>query len=78
MTDERKTNLADPTSERTSDQSTQTAGGLTGGRSDEARAAADAREHDRENEENDWTPGNTGEEKNQTLPTDDATLKTNI
>jgi hypothetical protein len=78
MTDERKTNLADPTSERTSAQSTQTAGGLTGGRTDEARAAADAREHDRENEENDWTPGNTREAENPTLPADDASLKTNI
>jgi hypothetical protein len=78
MSGNRKTNPSDPTSERTTDQSTQTAGGLTGGRSDDARAAADAREHDRENEESDSRPVHTGDGKDPALPADDATLKTTI
>ena len=70
MTDlKRRTNPSDPTAERTAEQSTQTASGLT-----------DAEDVvDRESEERYRTPRKYEEEhEDAALPADDATLKTNI
>ena len=72
---ERKTNLADPTAERTSDQSTQTAGNLSGGQETREDAVA------RERRDQDAEPARRYEEDVQedpALPSNDATLKTNI
>jgi hypothetical protein len=74
MSAERRTPPADPTSERTSDQSTQTTGGLTGGRDDASRDAADRRETD---------VGDSGRPdqdraSDPVLPADDSTLATKI
>lgn len=70
MTDQkRRTNPSDPTAERTAEQSTQTASGLT-----------DAEDIiDRESEERYRTPRKYEEDNaDPALPADDASLKTNI
>lgn len=73
MSGERKTPPADPTSERTTDQSSQTAGGLTTGREKPARGAEGTREHDVDDQDRDRAGTS-----DPALPADDATLKTNI
>ena len=72
---ERKTNLADPTAERTADQSTQTAANLSGGQeTHEDTVARERRGQDSE------PPRRYDEdvEEDPALPSNDATLKTNI
>ena len=75
MSGERETPLSDPTAERTSDQSTQTAGGLAGGREDATRGTGKDRDPD---------PPHKGpaerrpDDEDPALPAGDATLKTTI
>lgn len=72
MSGERKTNPSDPTAEGTADQSTQTAGGLTGGR-DNARGATPGggREGSKDNRDQ-------HDDDDPALPSGDASLKTTI
>lgn len=77
----RRANQSDPTSERTSEQSTQTASGLTGGR--RGPEVASEREADdllnRDAEDRYETPRRYEEgETDPALPADDATLNTKI
>ena len=72
MSGERKTNPSDPTAEGTADQSTQTAGGLTGGR-DNARGAGPR--GDREGSKQTPDPH---DDDDPALPAGDASLKTTI
>ena len=79
---DRRPNPADPTAERTSEQSTPTASGLTGGRTDP--------EQPRRNDDNDELKPRGGEDARATprghdaadddpvMPTDDASLGTKI
>lgn len=77
----RRANQSDPTSERTSEQSTQTASGLTSGR--RGPEVASEREADdllnRDAEERYDTPRRYEEgDTDPALPADDATLNTKI
>jgi hypothetical protein len=79
---DRRPNPADPTAERTSEQSTPTASGLTGGRPGPEQA--------RRNDDNDDLIGRTGEddratprgddesERDPVMPSDDSRLGTKI
>jgi hypothetical protein len=67
----RPTNPSDPTAERTADQSTQTSGGLGGGREDEEIIP-------RTREERDSTPRQYEHEEDKALPSDDPTYRTEI
>ena len=67
----RPTNPSDPTAERTADQSTQTAGGLTGGRDDEEIIP-------RTRDERDNTPRQYEHADDTALPSDDPTYRTEI
>lgn len=73
---------ADPTAERTADESTQSNSGLTGG-----RPAPDARDKEEEGDEElmsrrraaqDAAPRRYEVDEDPVMPADDATLKTNI
>lgn len=67
----RPTNPSDPTAERTADQSTQTSGGLGGGREAEEIIP-------RTREERDRTPRQYEHEDDKALPSDDPTYRTEI
>jgi hypothetical protein len=73
MTGERRTPPADPTSERTADQSTQSASGLTSGTDESARGAGDEREGNRKDEDAERRPAT-----DPTMPSDDSSLNTKI
>lgn len=73
MTDERRTPPADPTSERTADQSTQTASGLTSGSDDAARGSHEERGRHRKDEDAERRPAT-----DPTMPSDDSSLNTKI
>jgi hypothetical protein len=79
----RRANPSDPTAERTQGQSTQTAGGLGGGRAptDRARDVHEGEDEviPRNGENPRTTPRRFDAEENEpALPADDATLKTKI
>ena len=79
MTRPRRTRLDDPTAESTSDQSTQSASGLTAGR--DARNRSDDEELIRRTaEERDTTPRRYDQpaEADPVLPSDDSKLNTKI
>jgi len=75
---ERKTNLSDPTAERTADQSTQTAGGLSGGQETRRRPTEDVVARERRDRGAEPDRRYDEDADNPVLPSDDATLKTNI
>jgi hypothetical protein len=79
----RTPNPSDPTSERTADESTQTASGLSGGRPGAKPAGADDRELDemipREGEDERTSSRRRDDGANEpALPSDDASLNTKI
>ena len=75
----RQSKPADPTSEHTAEQSTQTAGGLTAGRSTEPLRRDDEDVVARTPEGRPTTPRRYDEaDDDPTLPSDDATLRTEI
>ncbi len=67
----RRTNPSDPTAERTADQTTQSSGGLAGGRDDEEIIP-------RTREERGNTPRQYEHEEDKALPSDDPTYRTEI
>lgn len=80
----RRQNQSDPTAERTSEQSTQTASGLSGGRRGpevaSEREADEVINRDREDEDDQTRTPRKYEEgaTDPALPSDDATLNTKI
>lgn len=80
---DRRPNPADPTAERTSEQSTQSASGLGGGRPDveQPRRTEDTDEEviGREGEDDRATPRRDDEaERDPVMPTDDSSMGTKI
>ena len=79
---DRRANPADPTAERTSEQPTPTASGLTGGRPGMEQARRNDDQDDligREGEDDRATPRrDSGSADDAVMPTDDASLGTKI
>jgi hypothetical protein len=80
MTRPRRTRLDDPTAERTSDQSTESASGLTAGRETTPRRADDEDLIRRTAEERDRTPRRYDQpaEADPVMPSEDPSLNTKI
>ena len=79
----RPTNPADPTAERTAEQSTQTAGGLSGGRERSQLPEQDDKREDEEiiprsREERGTTARRYEHADDKALPSDDPTYRTEI
>lgn len=75
----RRQNQSDPTAERTAEQSTQTASGLSGGRRPDGGPEHDEDAINRNVEERYETPRKYEEgDTDPTMPSDDSTLNTKI
>ena len=76
----RRTPLANPAAERTTDQSTQTTGGLGGGRNDPGPNVEHEDVINRDPEARDTTPRryDVPDDNETALPSNDATLRTEI
>lgn len=76
---DRRTNPSDPTAERTSEQSTPSASGLTGGRPEDVRRTDETDDLTPRGAEDDRaTPRQRDSDEDTVMPTDDSSLGTKI